>query len=861
MTPMLPVLPIDPVLPELVRTLRSGPAAILTAPPGSGKSTRVPGAVLDSGLLGAGSLVMLEPRRVAARAIASRIAAERGSALGNEVGFQVRFEKRATGATRILVVTEGILTRRLAADPLLEGVACVVLDEFHERSVHADLALAFLKELVAARPGLRLVVMSATLDAGPLSRYLGGAPVISGGGRPHAVEVEHAPGPDGRALPDRAAAAVRAALRRAPEGDVLAFLPGAREILATAERLRGPLEAAGIDVAALYGALGAREQDAALEPGPRRRVVLATNIAQTSLTVPGVTAVVDSGLVKVSRWSSRTGFERLEPGRVSRASAEQRAGRAGRLGPGYALRMWTAAEHAALAEFEEPEIRRADPAPVLLAVLSWRPGDPGGFDFFERPREAALGAGMRLLERLGAVAAGGRSLTELGRFLAALPVHPRLGAVLRAASERGELGRAARLAALLGERDVVDRSAARRPGFADEDAGCDLAFRADLLSRFEERGGTRDAAGALGLDFGAARAAIEAERQLVRAVRPLPGPPPAGDRTSGEGGAGGGLLLPGFPDRVCRRRARAGGEALMVGGHGVRLGPGSTVRSAELFLALSAEGGRGERATDEVSLASAVTRRDLESAFPALLREERGAAFDAERESVRAVRRTLFADLLLDERLEERPDRATAAELLAREAATRFDAVFAPDDRALELLDRLRFAARALPEEGWPDASREALAGRLPALCDGLSSFAEVRRIDWAGALRAELGRLSPVLDAEIPSHLAVPSGRRARIDYAAAAEGKGAPVLAARIQELFGMKAAPRIARGRVALTVHLLAPNGRPAQVTADLASFWTNTYPQVRKELRARYPKHEWPEDPHAAIATSRAKRRKS
>jgi ATP-dependent helicase HrpB len=299
----------------------------------------------------------------------------------------------------------------------------------------------------------------------------------------------------------------------------------------------------------------------------------------------------------------------------------------------------------------------------------------------------------------------------------------------------------------------------------------------------------------------------------------------------------------------------------MVGGHGVRLGPGSSVRTAELFLALSAAGGgRAERSTGEVSLASAVARRDLETAFPGLLREERGAVFDADREIVRAVRRTFFVDLLLDERFGERPDRADAAAILAQAAAERFDAVFAPDDDARALLDRLRFAARALEEEAWPDVSREALAGRLPALCDGLSSLAEVRRIDWRGALRAELGRLSRLLDDEIPERLPVPSGSRVRLDYAAAAEGKGAPVLAARVQELFGMRSAPRIARGRVALAVHLLAPNGRPAQVTTDLESFWENTYPEVRRELRARYPRHEWPEDPYTAVATARAKRRK-
>jgi len=477
---VIPALPIDPVLPEIIEALRRHPAAIVVAPPGSGKSTRVPSALLDSGIPGDGALVVLEPRRLAARAIARRIAETRGGELGAEVGYQVRFERCASSKTRLLVVTEGILSRRLVADPLLDGVSCVVLDEFHERSVHADLALAFLKEVSAARPDLKLVVMSATLDADAVSRYLGGAPVISAEGRPFPVEVEHLERPDERPLAVRAAAGVTAALRRCASGDVLVFLPGAGEIRATAERLAAPLAAAGIDIAMLYGALGANEQDAALAEGRRRRVVLATNIAETSLTIPGVTAVVDSGLVKRSRWDSRVGLDGLELGKVSRASADQRAGRAGRIAPGYALRLWTKAEHAALKAFDEPEIRRVDPAPLLLAVLAFHPGDPREFDFFEKPRDAAFAAGLALLERLGAIAPCGRSLTALGRAIADLPLHPRLGVILLEAEKRGELHHAARFASLLGDRDVIENAEARG-------RGCRLRSRSARTARREVR--------------------------------------------------------------------------------------------------------------------------------------------------------------------------------------------------------------------------------------------------------------------------------------------------------------------------------------------------------------------------------------
>ncbi|MCK9460342.1 MAG: ATP-dependent helicase HrpB [Proteobacteria bacterium] len=839
-------LPVDAVLPELVDALRRGPAAILKAPPGTGKSTRVPGAILDAGLLGAGALVMPEPRRNAARAVAAAIAKRRGCALGGEVGYQVRFDRRASAGTRILVVTEGILTRRLIADPLLEGVSCVVLDEFHERSVHADLALAFLKELASVRDDLKIVVMSATIDAGGIGRYLGGAPIVSAEGRAFEVRVEHVPAPDDRPLAVRMCAGIAAALRNAGGGDVLAFLPGAAEIRATAERLEGALAGGGIEIAALYGALGAAEQDRALAPSARRRVVLATNIAETSLTIPGVTAVVDSGLVKRSRWDPRVGLDRLELGAVSASSAEQRAGRAGRVAPGYALRLWSSAAHAGLAASDEPEIRRIDPAPVLLAVLAFHPGDPRAFGFFEAPRAAAFDAGLELLARLGATAPGGFALTETGRSLAALPVHPRLGIILREAARRGRLERGALLAALLEERDVLERGAPAEAG------ACDLERRAELVERFGREGGDRDAARRLGLDFRAAANAIEAGRQLARSVRPSRG-------ARREDAAN--LLLPGFPDRVCRRRRKDGRDALMVGGHGVRLSERSCVRSAELFLALAADAGaRGERSTGDVLLASGVARADLESAFPWLVRTERAARFDPEREIVCATSRTVFDDLLIEERREERPDAEIAAALLAEAAAARFDDVFAPAPDAARLLSRLAFAAAVLPEESWPDVSRAALAARLPAVCRGLSSFAELRRVDWGGAVQGELGRRARgLLDEEVPDRLAVPSGRRVPIDYAPALAPCGSPVLAVRIQELFGLRAAPRIARGRAAIAIHLLAPSGRPVQVTTDLESFWRSTYPEVRKRLRARYPKHDWPEDPTTAAPTARPGRR--
>jgi ATP-dependent helicase HrpB len=813
--PALPPLPIDGALPALLDALRGAGQAVLVAPPGSGKTTRAPGALLDAGLAGSGQVLVLQPRRVAARLAALRVASERGSALGGEVGYQVRFERRMGRHTRLAFLTEGLLLRRLQADPFLDGVGCVVLDELHERSLHVDLALALLREVRAeAREDLKLLVMSATIDPDPVVRFLGGpgaCPVVRAEGRRFPVEYRYLEQPDTLALETRCARALRRALAESDAGHILAFLPGVPEIERTAHALGKP---DGAVVLPLHGRLGSAQQDRALAPSAQRKIVLATNIAQTSVTLEGVRAVVDSGLVKQPRLDPALGLERLELCRVAADAAEQRAGRAGRTGPGLAYRLWTRAEQNLLAAATEPEIRRADLVPTALALRAWG-AEPASFSWLEAPPRAAWQAAESLLVALGALDAQGR-ITAMGRRMEALGVHPRLARVVVAGHADGHLEQAAWLAARASE----SRGGAERLG--------------ELLQR-------------------------EARRSL--------GPePPAKQVPDEECQAR--WLLTGFPDRVGLQRHPGGRRYRLVGGRGARLEEGSEVEGAALILAVSLRAARrGERAEHRITLALALEPEQLE------LVDQEELAFDAEREAVVAQRVTRYRDLVLRERpATAPPDPTSVAVLLAAEAAAHPARALRLDGEARALLDRMRFLAHHLPELGWP--ALDDLRAWLPDLCVGRRSFADLRSVDWPRELRRRLtGPQLAALEREAPERLPVPSGSSTRLSYpdsgglvARQRGGPGGtpvdpPVLAARIQQLFGMRQTPRVARGRVAVLVHLLAPNQRPAQVTQDLESFWRDTYHQVRKDLRGRYPKHAWPEDPLNAIPEDRPRRRRS
>ncbi|HEY3571394.1 MAG TPA: ATP-dependent helicase HrpB [Thermoanaerobaculia bacterium] len=834
-------LPIDEVLPALITALREGPAAVLIAPTGAGKTTRVPPALLAAGLGDGKKVVMLEPRRIAARAAARRMAEEGGWTLGREVGYQVRFERKAGPETKILVVTEGILVQRLQADPFLEDVGALIFDELHERNLQTDLSLAMARRVQRdARPDLKLLAMSATLDPGPVAAFLGDCSVIESRGRLHPVDVLYMDRPDDRALPGQIGAGVRRVLDATP-GDVLVFLPGVGEIQRSAEALASLAAERDLAVLPLYGDLPAERQDEVLRPLARRKVVLATNVAETSITIDGVTAVVDSGLVRRLRFDPATGLDRLELGKVSRASADQRAGRAGRQAPGICLRLWPAWEHPALPERETPEIARVDLAGPALQLLAWGEPDLAAFDWLEPPDSAALAAATLLLRQLGAIDDHG--VTSLGRTMARLPVHPRLARLLAEGHRLGRAEEAALLAALLSERDPFPRGA--RGAGPRRASRSDLLDRLDALEAFERR-----QAWEADLNAGAARFVLRARDQLVEmARRELQG--------KGEGEAGDEpllrALLAAYPDRVARRREPRSPRGVMVGGRGVRLAEESAVLEAPLFVCVDLDAGRSG------PLSEALVRKasEVEPEWLPGLRTAVELEFDEARERVAAWKRTRYEDLILSETEVPPPDAAETARVLAEAASGRLARALPLDDpEVASFLARVRSLGGWMPELDLPRFGEEEIRALLPALAAGRKSFAELRRAPLLDVLQGALSyEQREAVRREAPERLAVPSGNQIRLAY----EPGRPPVLAARIQEMFGLAETPRVAAGRVPVLLHLLAPNGRPQQVTHDLRSFWETTYPQVRKELAGRYPKHSWPQDPWNAVPQRRPTRR--
>lgn len=849
MPPALAPLPIDEVLGVLADALRAHPCVVLRAPTGAGKTTRVPPAVLDLALGGAGlggTVLMLEPRRLAARAAARRIAAERGSAVGEEVGYHVRFDRQAGPLTRIEIVTDGILVRRLQEDPYLEGIGAVVFDEFHERSLAGDLALGMARRIQqTVRPELKIVVMSATLAPEPIAAYLGGCPIVESQGRLFPVETQYARHAERGGLPERAAAGVQQILERTP-GDILVFLPGVGEIRKTATLL-GPLAAERqLAVMQLYGDLPAEQQDAVLRHGPLRKVVLATNVAETSVTIEGITGVVDTGQARILKFDRGLGLDRLQLSRVSRAAAEQRSGRAGRTAPGYCLRLWTEREQVGLAEHDEPEIRRVDVAGAALELLCWGEQDVAQFPWFEPPPQSVVDHALELLADLGAVA--GREPTEVGRALARLPVHPRLGKLLLEGQSWGQARRGALAAALLSERDPFlradDTRRPQRPSFTSES---DLLERVRALEEFAQTGRRDSELGSL--NPGAARGVLQARDQLARLLRQTGGGAVRDGVSADEALLRGALAA--FPDRVARRREPGSRRGVMVGGRGVRLWEGSAVSEAELFVCVALDAGKGESLVTQAS----ALRREWLPAEQLLTRQT--IEFDPVAERVVALRQSCWRDLVLSEARGAPEASSETSRVLAEAASTKLDAALPLDDPAVSgFLARVRFLREWLPELELPNFDDDYFRRILPDLCDGCLSFADLRRMPLLQALKNALTPLQlQALEREAPERWQVPSGNRIGLVY----EPGRPPVLAVRIQEMFGLAETPRVARGRVPVLLHLLGPNYRPQQITDDLRSFWNNTYPQVRKDLRRRYPKHDWPEDPWNAVPRQRPPRR--
>ncbi|PWC57482.1 ATP-dependent helicase [Azospirillum sp. TSH7] len=847
--PAFPALPIDPVLPALLEALDSRGTAVLQAPPGAGKTTRVPLALLDAAWLKGRKILVLEPRRLAARAAARRMASMLGEAVGETVGYRVRLDTKIGPKTRIEVVTDGLFLRQLQEDPELPAVGAVLFDEFHERGIDSDLALALVQEARGAlRDDLRLVVMSATLDAAPVATLLadadGPAAMVTSEGRAYPVETHHLDAPtQGTRIEDAVAAAVRRALREEP-GNALVFLPGVGEI----RRVQSLLDQSDLGpntvIAPLYGDLSAEAQDRAIAPTPpgQRRIVLATSIAETSLTIEGIRIVVDSGLMRVPRFDPRGGMTRLATVKVSQASAEQRRGRAGRLEPGVCYRLWPEATHKALAPFTTPEIADADLAPLALELAVWGVSDPASLSWLDQPPTAAMAQARELLTGLGALDKSG-AITPHGRRMAGFGVHPRLAHMMLAGKAMGQGALACLVAALLGERDIV-RS---QPGFRD----ADLRLRVDLL-RGEERGG-QGAARGLSVDRGGAQQAVKQARQWRRQLG-------VRDDDAMDSHAVGILVALAYPDRIGQRRpgGQPGGVAAqyrLSGGRGAYFQDAEPL-SAEEWLAIANLDGAARES--RIFLAAPVTLADLEESFADDIRSETIVAWDAREQMVLARRRRmLFALILKDEKLAKPPADAMTAAMI--------EGIRALGPACLPWTDELRkwrtrvMFLRAREGDVWPDLSDAALMDGLEEwlapFLDGVSRRAHLERIDLSSALRALLPwELRTRLDAEAPTHVEVPSGSRIPIDY----DGEE-PVLAVRLQEMFGLAETPRIAGGRVPLLLHLLSPARRPVQVTRDLASFWANAYKAVKADLKGQYPKHYWPDNPLEAEPTARAKPR--
>jgi ATP-dependent helicase HrpB len=827
-------LPIDEALGPLSAALRKGPNAVVVAPPGAGKSTVVPLALLEEPWALGLRIVMLEPRRLATRAVAERMAATLGERVGDTVGYRMRLETRVGKRTRIEVVTEGVFTRMLQSDPALDGIAAVLFDEYHERSLHADVGLAF--ALDAQRhvaPELRVLAMSATIDGARVASLLGGAPVVQSLGRMFPVDVRHL----GKGLPalpggpEPVDALVARAVRHAlaeTEGDALVFLPGAGEIRRVERRLReeGAL-GAGVDVLPLYGELAAGEQDAALAPARagRRKVILATNIAETSLTIDGVRVVVDAGLERRSLFDPVTGMSRLETQRIARASAEQRAGRAGRTAPGICYRLWSESAERSLAAYAPPEIVVADLVPLALDLAAW--GTPAEeLRWLDAPPAATLAGARDLLVRLGALDAAGR-ITPHGHAMQSLAAHPRLAHMLLKGSEHGAPAAAARLAALLSERDLL-RGAAR---------DSDIRTRLEALQR-----------------GGGERGVLERVRRTERAYLRELGAAEARIEAADVGW----LLAFAFPDRIGKRRSGADARYQLANGRGASFKSPEAIAREELIVAVELD----DRERDaKIELAAPLARADLLEHFASEIVTADEIAWDGRAEAVVARRTARFGELVLEEKpLAELAPGATGAALLEGLRSLGLEAL--PwDDDCRTFVARCEFVRKLGRGDvgDWPDYSTAALAADLAWLepyLDGVTRRTHFVRIPLAAALRA---RLTPAqsrrLDELAPTHIALPTGTRAAVDYL----DDNAPCASMRMQEVFGLAATPRIGGGTVPVTFKLLSPAHRPLQVTRDLASFWRNAYIEVRKDMRGRYPRHYWPENPLEAEPTRRAKPR--
>jgi ATP-dependent helicase HrpB len=813
-------LPIDDALPRLTGALRTNSVAVLVAPPGAGKTTRVPLVLLDEPWAAGKKILVLEPRRLAARAAASRMASTLGEQVGDTVGLRVRFGSKISKRSRIEVITEGVFTRLILDDPSLEGVAAVLFDEFHERSLDADLGLALARDVqLALREDLKILVMSATLDGARVAALLGNAPVVESQGRAFPVET-HYLGRDARAPIERQMADAVARALRAEPGSVLAFLPGAAEIRRTETQLKERVDDTNVDIVTLFGVLDAREQDRAISPSPRgrRKVVLATSIAETSLTIEGVRVVIDSGLARVPRYEPDVGLTRLETVRVSRAAADQRRGRAGRTEPGVCYRLWDEPQTGSLEPYTRPEILSADLSSFVLDLAQWGAADPGKLAFLDAPPGPGLNEAKALLTQLGAIDAQGR-ITAEGRQLRALPLPPRLARMVVDASAEGAGEAAASIAAVITER-----------GLGGDDP--DLRHRLDQFRRDRSR------------------RAKEARAMVKRWVDTLDVRGRDGDDSPGS------LLALAYPDRIAKNRGGGGGAFLLASGRGGAVDKASAL-AREPFLTVAEL--TGAAAASRIVLAAPITLAEIEARFAGKIEDRDTVTFDPGSASLRARRTRRLGALVLAEQIKQVTPNSDTAIILARGIVGLGIERLNWSKQAAQLRTRVQFLRKAEGGE-WPDLSNEGLAGNVeqwlaPQLMDktGRGDLSAEQLFD---AMTAPVPwDLRRRLDAEAPTHFTAPTGSSVPIDY----EAEQGPTISIRVQEMFGLAKHPSIAGGRVPLVIELLSPGHKPVQITRDLPGFWRGSYADVRTELRGRYPRHPWPDDPASAPATRRAKPR--
>jgi ATP-dependent RNA helicase HrpB len=833
--------PVDDIIPSLKDALAENAEAVLHAPPGAGKTTRVPLALLD--LIGPeqGRIVMLEPRRIAAVSAARWMAGTLGEETGQTVGYTIRFDRRVSQSTRIEVVTEGVLTRRIQSDPALDGVAMVIFDEFHERSLHADLALALCLDIrKALRDDLRLLVMSATLDCGPIASLLGDAKVIAAGGRAFPVEERYLAGDREKHLPERIADAVKRAVKETT-GDILIFLPGSGEIRACAEKIR-PLRGdadSGISVHPLYGDLPFEEQERAILPSNKRKIVLATNIAETSLTIEGVSVVIDSGLTRRLQYDPSSGMNRLVTVSVSQASAMQRGGRAGRLGPGICYRLYSRHAYRAMLPFAPPEILISDLSALALELAVWGVKDPSALSWLDPPPSAAWDSARRLLISLGALDAK-YSVTPAGKAMARLPLHPRLARLMLRARDLGCPRLGADLASLLSERDILRRNGPGR----FQGGQPDITERIEML--YQSRRGKET----IGADPWALRAVDKMSAQLLRLAhdgsRGVEREPADADTIAR-------ILISGFPDRLAKRREEGGGRFLLAQGRGVRLSPESALSRSRFIVALALDA--GEKAEGIVHMAAGITEEIIRDDCAGQIETVRRVEWDKNQGKIAATREERVGSVLLSVRTFNPSDEECIP--LLCEAVRSDCSMLHFSGEARQFQARVSLMRRVFPEEEWPDLSDERLTAAprewLPPWLAGIRNAQGLSTIDLKAALRSQLSweRLR-ILDERAPVSFPVPSGRRVVLDYTG-----DAPVLAVKLQEMFGLADTPEIAGGRVKVLLHLLSPARRPVQITRDLKGFWNRGYKEVKKELKGRYPKHPWPDDPWNAVPTRKTK----